>query len=47
MRQAVEVLTQWIRYEVPWQVLAIDRKRLPAVPRSGFVMNNIVKQFSL
>lgn len=41
MRQAVEVLTQWIRYEVPWQVLAIDRKRLPAVPRSGFVIKNV------
>jgi fatty-acid peroxygenase len=41
MKQAVRWLLHEIQYEVPPQDLQIDRQRLPALPRSRFVMTNI------
>ncbi len=41
MERSLQVLTQDIAYEVPEQDLSIDFKRLPALPRSGFVMANV------
>ncbi|WP_262030861.1 cytochrome P450 [Microvirga sp. Mcv34] len=41
MKVAVGVLARDMAYDVPEQDLRIDRARLPALPRSGFVMSNI------
>lgn len=41
MRQAVEILTRRIRYDVPEQGLDTDWGWLPALPRSRFVIRNV------
>lgn len=41
MRQALEFLVRDIRYSVPSQDLTIDEVRLPAMPRSRFVIANV------
>lgn len=41
MKAALGFLTKEIAYDVPEQDLRIDMKRLPAAPRSGFVMQNV------
>jgi fatty-acid peroxygenase len=41
MKRAVRLLTTEMRYEVPAQDLTIDMSRLPAVPRSRFVISNV------
>jgi len=43
MRQAVTFLATRLRYELPEQDLAIDRSKLPPLPRSGFVMANVTR----
>jgi fatty-acid peroxygenase len=39
MRTAIELFTQTIRYNVPPQDLRVDATRLPALPRSRFVIS--------
>lgn len=41
MDRSFEVLTRTIRYEVPQQDLSLDFGRLPALPRSGFIMRGV------
>ena len=41
MKAAVGFLAGGLSYDVPEQDLTIDRSRLPALPRSGFVMGNV------
>lgn len=41
MDRAFEVLTRTIRFEVPQQDLGLDFGRLPALPRSGFIMRGV------
>lgn len=41
MKLALEFLTRHMRYHVPAQDLAIDYTRLPALPRSRFVIRNV------
>lgn len=41
MKAAMCFLTEEIVYDVPEQDLRIDMRRLPAVPRSGFVIENV------
>lgn len=41
MKAAFQFLTEEISYGVPEQDLRIDLKRLPAVPRSGFLIENV------
>ena len=41
MKRAVRLLTTEMRYEVPAQDLTIDMSRMPAVPRSRFVISNV------
>ncbi|MEV1332414.1 cytochrome P450 [Micromonospora costi] len=41
MKRAVTNLTSTIRYDVPPQDLAVDLRRLPALPPSGFVVTNV------
>lgn len=41
MKLAADVLTRRIRYDVPTQDLQIDWSRLPALPRSRFVIRNV------
>lgn len=41
MKVAVDVLVKRIRYDVPKQDLRINFARLPAIPRSRFIMCNI------
>lgn len=41
MERAFEVLTRRIRYEVPQQDLGLDFGRLPALPRSRFIMRGV------
>jgi fatty-acid peroxygenase len=41
LERSFEVLTRQIRYEVPEQNLSIDVRRLPALPRSGFVVRDV------
>jgi fatty-acid peroxygenase len=41
MKAAMGFLTQELTYDVPEQDLRIDMKSLPAVPRSGFLMENV------
>lgn len=41
MKRAVKFLSTGIRYEVPQQDLRLEWRRLPALPRSRFVMTNI------
>jgi len=41
VKDAVRFLTQEAIYDVPEQDLAITRSRLPALPRSGFVMSDV------
>lgn len=41
MKAAMGFLTEEIAYSVPDQDLRIDVRRLPAVPRSGFVIGNV------
>lgn len=40
MKQAAEILSRRVRYDVPEQDLGIDWRRLPALPRSRFVIRN-------
>lgn len=40
-KQAVRLLTQDMRYDVPAQDLSVDLSRIPALPPSGFVMENV------
>ncbi len=41
MKQAADIFTRRISYHVPEQDLRIDWSRLPALPRSGFVMTDV------
>ncbi|MED0666968.1 cytochrome P450 [Bacillus badius] len=41
MKESLEFLTRDIAYEVPEQDLTYDMGRIPAVPASRFVMNNV------
>ncbi|MTK04332.1 cytochrome P450 [Micromonospora sp. CP22] len=41
MKRAVSVLTEVIRYDVPPQDLAVDLRRMPALPASGFVVTTV------
>jgi fatty-acid peroxygenase len=41
MRRAIAFLLHDIRYTVPWQDLEIDQRRLPALPKSRFIMSGI------
>lgn len=41
MKVGVGFLAGGMAYEVPEQDLRIDRRRLPALPRSGFVISNV------
>jgi fatty-acid peroxygenase len=40
MRSAVRLLTSSMQYDVPDQDLSVDMSRIPALPKSGFVMSN-------
>lgn len=37
----VKALTRWMQYDVPDQDLGINLSRMPMIPRSGFVIDNI------
>lgn len=39
MNSAVQLLTTSMQYEVPDQDLSVDVSRIPALPKSGFVMS--------
>lgn len=41
MKGAVEFLTRSIAYDVPDQDLTVDLSRMPAIPRSGFVITGV------
>ena len=41
MKVASDVLAKRITYDVPEQDLRIDRSRLPALPRSRFMISNV------
>ncbi len=41
MKRAVQLLTTTMQYDVPKQDLRIDLSRMPAVPRSRFVISNV------
>jgi fatty-acid peroxygenase len=41
MESAVRLLTTGMRYEVPDQDLRVDLSRLPAIPKSRFVINSV------
>jgi fatty-acid peroxygenase len=41
MKQAVRLLTTGMHYDVPPQDLRIDLSRLPAVPKSRFVIRDV------
>ncbi|MDS4015313.1 MAG: cytochrome P450, partial [Candidatus Accumulibacter sp.] len=41
MKQASDVLTRRIRYQVPEQDLRIDYSRLPALPQSRFIISRV------
>ena len=41
MKRAVSLLINTMRYEVPEQDLSIDYSRMPAVPRSRFVIRHV------
>jgi fatty-acid peroxygenase len=41
MSHAATFLTREQRYDVPGQDLSIALSRLPALPKSGFVMRNV------
>lgn len=41
MKVAAHLLVNAMRYDVPDQDLSIDFARLPALPKSGFVMRNV------
>jgi len=41
MRRVVRLLARELHYDVPRQYLRIDMSRMPAVPRSRFVMSNV------
>ena len=41
MEQAVGVLARRIRYDVPPQDLTIDERRLPALPKSRVLIENV------
>ncbi|WP_105439435.1 cytochrome P450 [Neorhizobium sp. T25_13] len=42
MKQATEMLTQQMAYDVPEQDLQIEWSRMPALPRSRFVISNVI-----
>ena len=41
MKLASQVLSKDIQYDVPEQDLRIDYSRLPALPRSRFIISNV------
>ncbi len=41
MNRAVQLLTTTMRYDVPEQDLRIDLSRMPAIPKSRFVISNV------
>ncbi len=41
MKDAVRLLTEKIRYQVPEQDLRLDYSRLPALPKSRFIINQV------
>lgn len=43
MKKAVEILTGSMSYDIPRQDLRISLSRIPAIPRSRFVINNVRK----
>lgn len=44
IKAAVRLLTTGMRYTVPEQDLAVDLSRIPALPKSGFIMTRIQAQ---
>jgi fatty-acid peroxygenase len=44
MKMTADFLVQRIAYDVPEQDLRVDMSRLPALPRSGFVISNVSPQ---
>lgn len=44
MKVAVRFLTSGVEYEVPAQDLRLDFARLPALPRSRFVIHNVKRR---
>jgi fatty-acid peroxygenase len=38
---ALTALTTWMEYDVPSQDLRVSLSRMPAMPKSGFVMRNV------
>ncbi|HEX8503953.1 MAG TPA: cytochrome P450 [Hymenobacter sp.] len=41
LKQAVNFLARCLRYQVPPQDLSFDLTRMPTLPRSGFIMQNV------
>jgi fatty-acid peroxygenase len=44
MKAAVRLLTREMRYHVPPQDLRVDLRRIPALPRSGFVLADVTRR---
>lgn len=47
MRTFINFMTSEITYEVPTQNLFIDMQRLPALPKSQMIINNVRKQMNM
>ncbi|MFT8315401.1 MAG: cytochrome P450 [Clostridium sp.] len=45
MKTTLDFLVNKIEFEVPHQDLSYDMARIPTLPKSGFVMNNIKRKF--
>lgn len=45
MKTSLDFLVNKIEFEVPHQDLSYDMARIPTLPKSGFVMNNIKRKF--
>ncbi|AGK95956.1 cytochrome P450 [Clostridium pasteurianum] len=45
MKTSLDFLVNKIEFEVPHQDLSYDMARIPTLPKSGFVMNNIRRKF--
>jgi fatty-acid peroxygenase len=43
MKTIVRLLTTGMRYDVPEQDLRIALSRMPAIPASGFLINNVMR----
>lgn len=45
MKTTLDFLVNKIEFEVPYQDLSYDMSKIPTLPKSGFVMNNIRRKF--